>query len=208
MLLPWDSISAINSLSYTVSKRLFTFDDLKHKKRLTGRAPCLFNAMLPVQVSGCRCSLCSHQGWGFPTAQMKLQRAEMGVNGYSCCWLIPAMDVLSSPQWHQPVFPPLHGTAQGTQGPPLTRDRAQTRSCWARWDNSMAKATIRQMLFSNPADPSQWKHPGAARRAAACLEKTQVAAQASQLSVLGVARTAPQRLWRSPAPVNATEQTL
>lgn len=41
---------------------------------------------------------------------------------------------------------------------------------------------------SNPADPSQWKHhPGAARKAAACLEKAQVAAQASQLS-------APQRI--------------
>lgn len=54
------------------------------------------------------------------------------------------------------------------------------------------KATIRQMLFSNPADPAQWKHrPGAARKAAACLQRAQVAAQASQLSVLGT-RTAPQ----------------
>lgn len=140
--------------------------------------------------------------WSYKEQKWELLMATAAA-GWSQLWMCWA-----APQWHQPVFPPLHGTAQGTQGPPLTRDRAQTRSCWARWDNSMAKATIRQMLFSNPADPSQWKHPGAARRAAACLEKTQVAAQASQLSVLGVARTAPQRLWRSPAPVNATEQTL
>lgn len=59
----------------------------------------------------------------------------------------------------------------------------------------MAKAITRQMLFSNPADPAQWKHhPGAARKAAACLQKAHVPAQASQFSVLGVARTAPQRI--------------
>lgn len=42
------------------------------------------------------------------------------------------------------------------------------------------------MLFSNPAAPSQWKQRlGAAREAAACSGKAQVAAQATQLSVLG-----------------------
>lgn len=53
---------------------------------------------LPVQVSGCRCSLCSHQHRGSPTPWTKLQRADMGViNGHSSWWLIPAMDFPTSP---------------------------------------------------------------------------------------------------------------
>lgn len=66
---------------------------------------------LPVQVSGYRGSLCSHQGRGFPRAWTKLQRAEMEViNGHSCCWLIPAMDFPTSPSVTPTCF--LHSMAQ------------------------------------------------------------------------------------------------
>lgn len=143
---------------------------------------------LPVQVSGCRCSLCSQQGWLFPTARTKLQRAEMGViNGHSYWQLIPAMDFPTSPS----VTPtcvsstPWHST--GHTGNSLKEGQGSDQELLGVVRQFHGKGHHEaNALFSNTADPSQWKHyPLAARKAAACLEKAQVPAQASQLFVLG-----------------------
>lgn len=97
----------------------------------------------------------------------------------------PSHDVLSSPS----VTPtsvsstPWHST--GHTGNSLQEGQGSGQELLGLIRQFHGKSH-QQMFFPNPADPSQCKHhPGAARKAAACLEKAQVAAQASQLSVLG-----------------------
>lgn len=168
-------------------------------------------SQLPVQVSVCRCSLCSHQGQGFPTAWTKL-RVEMGViNGHSSWWLIPAMDFPNSPS----VTPtcvsmaPWHSTGHTGNLTSLGRDRAQTRRCWVWWDNSTAKASYHQVsaLFkpscSIPVGTPSW----GSQESCSLLRKSPGCCSGQPVLSWG-RRTAPQRIWRSPDPVNGTEQRL